>query len=518
MSEWSHAKLASLQEILRPVKEQEVPESERITVHAAISKFAVLYEKIRNAVDYRDEHLLRKSAIVRILKRQLLLERDPRVIATNVIRELIAARYLPNGVLPESRIDDIAWRVHRHMMVADAWGSKTKQEGDWLLGVTATDIEEALDTSLKSLRLITWLFEAIGDRLTVRGVEISDGARRLQTYIACTRMLTKADDEMISARLARWYLPEWNTVDGFMADPSGLATQLRETRVRLLQDLKHPHAQKFQQAVKPLAITLLLLSEALTEHPDADDHKLLHLVEEVAERRLKITKSKVRRGIIRAIVYLFITKTLLAIAIEAPVELLMYKELQWFTLIINVTFPPVLMFLIGTRIRLPGKENIEKIKQCVQELLSAEGVKPLEVKIPANRTTVAKIGFGLVYFLTYFLSFGCVWYILSSLHFTWVSACIFLFFLSVVSFFAFRLRVAAREYIVVKPKEKFLTVLVDFVSLPVLRAGQFLSTAVSRVNVFVYLFDFVIETPYKLFLNVLEEWFAFMKEKKEEIQ
>jgi hypothetical protein len=99
-----------------------------------------------------------------------------------------------------------------------------------------------------------------------------------------------------------------------------------------------------------------------------------------------------------------------------------------------------------------------------------------------------------------------------------VSACIFLFFLSVVSFFAFRLRVAAREYIVVKPKEKFLTVLVDFVSLPVLRAGQFLSTAVSRVNVFVYLFDFVIETPYKLFLNVLEEWFAFMKEKKEEIQ
>lgn len=99
-----------------------------------------------------------------------------------------------------------------------------------------------------------------------------------------------------------------------------------------------------------------------------------------------------------------------------------------------------------------------------------------------------------------------------------MSSLIFLFFLSVVSFFAFRLRVAAREYIVVKIKDRFFTILLDFVSLPILRAGQVLSTAISRVNVFVYLFDFVIEVPYKLFLNVLEEWFAFMKEKKDEIQ
>ena len=60
--------------------------------------------------------------------------------------------------------------------------------------------------------------------------------------------------------------------------------------------------------------------------------------------------------------------------------------------------------------------------------------------------------------------------------------------------------------------------LVDFFSLPILRVGQWLSTSISRINIFIFIFDFIIEAPFKLFLNVLEEWFAFMKEKKEELQ
>ncbi len=60
--------------------------------------------------------------------------------------------------------------------------------------------------------------------------------------------------------------------------------------------------------------------------------------------------------------------------------------------------------------------------------------------------------------------------------------------------------------------------LIDVVSLPILRAGQWLSQSISRLNVFLFFFDFLFEAPYKLFLSVLEEWFAFMKEKKEELQ
>jgi len=46
----------------------------RISVSDLISKMSFYYEKIRNSVDYKEEHLLRKNAIERILKRQIVIE------------------------------------------------------------------------------------------------------------------------------------------------------------------------------------------------------------------------------------------------------------------------------------------------------------------------------------------------------------------------------------------------------------------------------------------------------------
>ena len=83
---------------------------------------------------------------------------------------------------------------------------------------------------------------------------------------------------------------------------------------------------------------------------------------------------------------------------------------------------------------------------------------------------------------------------------------------------AFRLRLAAREYVVVERADKLRTIILDFFSLPILRAGQWLSSSISRINIFIFLFDFIIETPFKIFLNILEEWFGFLKEKKDELQ
>jgi hypothetical protein len=99
-----------------------------------------------------------------------------------------------------------------------------------------------------------------------------------------------------------------------------------------------------------------------------------------------------------------------------------------------------------------------------------------------------------------------------------VSAAIFIFFLCVVSFFAFRLRLVTREYVAVPRPDNVLTIISDFFSIPILRAGRFLSETISRFNVFVFFFDFILEAPFKIFLNILEEWSAFMKEKKEQLQ
>ena len=57
-------------------KSKEVEETgDRIKVHNVVGAAAFAYEKVRNAVDYMEEHLLRKNAIYRILKRKLGLEK-----------------------------------------------------------------------------------------------------------------------------------------------------------------------------------------------------------------------------------------------------------------------------------------------------------------------------------------------------------------------------------------------------------------------------------------------------------
>ncbi|MBU0540312.1 hypothetical protein KKD88_00905, partial [Patescibacteria group bacterium] len=125
--------------------------------------------------------------------------------------------------------------------------------------------------------------------------------------------------------------------------------------------------------------------------------------------------------------------------------------------------------------------------------------------------------FTLAYISTFILSFGLTISVLRTLAFTWLSVAIFIFFLCVVSFFAFRLRTTAREVVVIEGKQGFFSMLVDFYSFPILRAGKWLSRSINRINVFLFIFDFLFEAPFKLFLVILEEWFAFMKEKKEEL-
>jgi hypothetical protein len=55
----------------------------------------------------------------------------------------------------------------------------------------------------------------------------------------------------------------------------------------------------------------------------------------------------------------------------------------------------------------------------------------------------------------------------------------------------------------------------DLASLPILRAGQWLSRQMGRFNILQFFFDFLFEAPFKMFLSVLEEWFAYLREKKE---
>lgn len=522
MSAFLNDHIKTALEVIAPIPMPEATsEDARLTVHAAVSRASSLYEKIRNAIDYKDEHLVRKAAIERIVKRRALFDRDPRSVSLHLIRELIAAKYLPNQTLPESLVDEIEPVVQKFFAVRDQDLGGLRQE-EWVLGLVAAELEELLGDRGQGKAMARFLFDRIGDRIRVTGA-FDETIRRLQVYIACHRVLFKADDEMIAYRLVHFYVSAWMRPEEWLGAPQEMAQRMFAVREQIMGQIHHPLSQKFLTAVKPWGVALDILRESFEEKPALSEKlqemtpALKQQITKIAERRYQASRNRLKTGTRRSIIYLFMSKMLLALAVEIPFERYLYEQIHTTSLAVNVLFPPVLMWLVGLFIRVPGKENTERIVRAVEELLSEEGPKGRDIKLPRERSRVGRIGFGFVYILTFCLTFGLVIFGLHMLQFTWVSSAIFLFFLCVVSFFAYRLRLNAREYVVMREQDSLRTVLIDLFMLPILRAGQYLSVQVSRINILVLFFDFIIEAPFKTLLNTLEELFAYLKEKKEEL-
>jgi hypothetical protein len=124
--------------------------------------------------------------------------------------------------------------------------------------------------------------------------------------------------------------------------------------------------------------------------------------------------------------------------------------------------------------------------------------------------------FSALWLLAFLLSFGGVILILSYLRFNVISQLIFIFFLAIVSFLSYRISLLAHLY-TVGETQGLLTPVVDFLFMPIVRVGQRLTYGISQINFLLFIFDFVIETPFKILFGFFEQWFRFLHDKREEV-
>ena len=94
---------------------------EKIKLSKMISKLGFFYEKFRNAIDYNEEHLIRRNSLERFLKRQLVLLQEKRSskISKALIYEFIRAKYLPNDELPETFIEEVAKPIEKYIEIIE---------------------------------------------------------------------------------------------------------------------------------------------------------------------------------------------------------------------------------------------------------------------------------------------------------------------------------------------------------------------------------------------------------------
>ena len=129
----------------KSIEPKAAPGEPVIAVSDAVSALSFYYEKIRNVMEYADDHLLRQMAIRRIMSRRSLFGQDPSAIAGPLVRELVRSRYVSNNALPQSLIKDVERILSYYFAVLNGLKKGrllTGKRQEWLLHMASCAIDE----------------------------------------------------------------------------------------------------------------------------------------------------------------------------------------------------------------------------------------------------------------------------------------------------------------------------------------------------------------------------------------
>lgn len=519
-------------------KEESGDEVPKINVSSVISKMSFYYEKIRNSVDYEEEHLHRKNAIKRIIKRLIVIEgkivlKELKTsdVAKHLMFELIRAGYLPNNKIPETKIDEVEVIIEKYLKLKDfsLEGLKITLNDknelvDWILAMAASEIEEKMGRSRVDMAVVDYMDQILSDRIAFPDGSPFSADKDAQVFIGIHRNFLKFDDEMLSFILLKHYYPNW--VKPSEGDIEDLAKGIFSLQDKIKDQIEHPFVAQFNRIINRYTVFFSVLIDVIKEDPvkvyesfQNDPSSFSRKVKAVCNQKYKVAGKKKWRVSVRSIVYIFITKSVFAFALEVPATKWLGEELNLFSLLVNIAFPPALLFLIVLFTMIPGGDNTNKIVEGVEEIIFDGDKKkePFKLRKPAKRNKTLGTVFGLIYAVTFCFSFGFVVWVLDKLNFSWLSIIIFVFFLALISFFSIKVRKTAKELLIIEKKESLLSFLIDFFYMPIIEVGKWLSERFSKINVFVFVLDFIIEAPFKIFVEIAEEWTRYVKERKDDI-
>lgn len=516
----------------------------KIRVSDLMSKMSFYYEKIRNSVDYREEFVLRRGAIARILKRLIVIEGvgrgtnlEPDRIASVLLTELIRAGYLANNSLPEAKISEVAGILNKYFKLRQAtfyyWsqnrGTKDQERKQqftaWIINIAASEIEDNLSHSAAKEALVTSFYEVLSKVIELpKDLPYQDDLG-VQIYLSIYRNYLKLnEDDILGFVLWQYYCPAWKNADDSVIDK--IALDLESIRNAISYQLAHPLKNQLNKIVYKYTVYFQILQDVLSKNPKQvyeamhrDGKYFATQAREACAKRYKQAKSRLWGSVSRSIVYIFLTKSVFVLALEIPAIKFFGEEPSTLALLINICTPAVMLFLAVALTKLPGDDNTAKILAGIEEILFLEKARksPITLKKPSKRGGVLGFFFGLIYAATFILSFGSILWILEQLNFSHVSMIIFVFFLAFASFFAIRIKRNARSLVVVESKETIFSFLWSFLYIPIISTGKWLSGKFSSINIFIFFFDFVIEAPFKIFVTVAEEWGKYLNERRENL-
>lgn len=472
--------------------------------HGLVEILARVYEKARNALEYRADNLVRRAAIERILKRIVMLSKNPESITNELLTELTWAKYLSHEELKSVDKETLGKSIKKYIGYLGHSVPK-----DWIIKIASSEIEELFNLNPDYKQFTFFAFQILKQK-----IKITDENLELIIYFAVDKVYAGSDDEQIAYHILK------------LAGENVTQEKLDEAWKLFNLAKNHKFLTKISKFVRRQMPPLVLLRDIYFYTPSefkqiVDNHdKFLTVSADALELQLEQMSGRISTAGVRSVIYVFLTKMILAFGLEVPFEIFFYGRVGFLPLSLNLIFPPVLMWLTTMQIHIPSKKERSALIDRTWFILQNYELLREEEGNLRDMLTEQKHGLGywifLVLYWTFFVGmFVFIFLTLGKIGYTFFSKVIFIFFLTIIAFLAYRITQVAKIYSWRGTKAEGST-LMDIISLPILAIGSRLSRGLAKLNFLAFAFDFILEAPFKIILGFVDDWVQFLSIRKEE--
>lgn len=453
----------------------------------------------------------------------MLFGENPKAMAEPLVRELVWARYFPDGSVPESITDKVEkiMTLYQHLQTKVNHKHRVNKGvvNEWIIHLMSSAIEHTLAPSKDRELISNFMFQFFKDKIVIS--DDTTVTRDAQVFLAVRRTFAHQD-----LPLLRYHL--FIQIFGELTEHNleTISDKFVEASKQIEYQMNYPLKDRFLSFFKNQSIPFYILEEILKQNR-GKNRELAGNIEEfkvtvmnTCAKKYNNIREKVSRAIVRGVIFILVTKAIFGLAIEGSFESLIYGEVYWNSIALNTLFPPLLMIVAALFIKTPNRDNSVRIWDKIKTIIYQTEAQwqPLILKKNTTRIDpVMNLIFITLWLAALVLSMGTIIYILTFLNFKFISQSVFIFFLLIVSFICYRISQTAHMYTLESDKHSLKDVLFDFFFVPVIQAGRRLTENISKINVFLFFFDLLIETPFKVIFAFFEQWFLFLRAQREKL-
>jgi hypothetical protein len=513
----------------------------KIHVDEIASGVAQFYEKVRKIIDWKDDNVLRRGAIERILKRRLFpkivlrsfKESDSPELAKTIVEELIRGGHLPNHEVPQSRIQSVSNVLSKYLYFLEytvkSFGITDVKKGNnvttFIIEIAACEIEEVLVRPVKEYGIINAMSKILYERIKVIPEDsLSPDLVLDMLRVSVQRKLYHLDDNYIIYMYLRRKFPNWSSFSE--QELRWFAENIATIKEDSEQYINSKVCKKFDEVVEEVDTVFLLLDdvfEGLRENLESieksiqDENLLLSLIEDNYKKRRISLKRRLRNSAIFSTLSVLISNFVTFYILEVPIARLFYEEFNTLATIVDFVLPAVVMFMLIVFIKPPEDENLTRVLSATKDLLFVNSdFENYEVELNEDSSKLGRFFAEVFYILLSLFLFCGIGYVFYIAQLPITSVVYDTFMVAITFYAALGVRKKSKE-LEVGAHRNFGDLLFDVFTVPLAKIGGFLSSKWKEYNVVAIFTNYLVEIPFVAILDFIELWSKFMKDRKAEI-